>query len=189
MRALLYTPRPSPQPEELQHWSTQDRRDYYAIPSGPNRARFPDLEQEEWEYTCFHSSDEGEFADDEDGNGHKLGPDEHEMKRREACRLVSDVNALETMYKSMRSIGYMLRPRIMEVHKQAICCDRAVSQEMAMRDRGKMYPSYWNPFMRERWTTRQVWTGFPIRMKRKDGIWRELASDEDRGSEDSLSDG
>ncbi|EKM53417.1 uncharacterized protein PHACADRAFT_259790 [Phanerochaete carnosa HHB-10118-sp] len=150
----------------------------------PQYEHLPDLAQRKWRQFGFRDEDDIELGD-EDGDG-GLGQDEREEKEDELGTLVETIKVLCGQYTEITStLQREVLPDINEGRQRAQWYRRLTSQERAEFGRICTWMAVWNPETKGKWSTKEMWTGFPFRVKKKDGIWRELASDEERGSEDS----
>ena len=184
MKALGWEARPEPTVREWMDLDDEGKKMYHRIPPMPNNAHFPKLEDEEWE--SAHSDSDGEFGDENGDEG--LSQKQREVKAEVFQYLAMDVNGLSKMYSKKITELKKLTREAVHAHRAALCIRKGADQEMIMKTRSDAYMAFLNSDMAPEWTEDEFWTGFPMRLKKKDGLWVELGSDEERGSEDELSD-
>lgn len=182
-KALGHSPPPTPPASVREKWTAADEEQYYRPPTHPNLDRIPPIEDDNWDRFSFHESDDVGFGDEEGAGG--MDEVETEMKECELQRLVVCANGLMEMYNGHMKDAVAMEPAVIQTRQAAIRVRREVQQEKAMRVRMEMYTAYWNSSAKPKFTTKEVWTGYPIRMEKVDGFFRELPSDEERLADDS----
>ncbi|KIP11239.1 hypothetical protein PHLGIDRAFT_139454 [Phlebiopsis gigantea 11061_1 CR5-6] len=186
MEALGWVPRREPTIHEWMAWSDEDKGTYHRLPPKPNNARFSNLEDEEWEDSDYHSDSDGGFGDEHGDEG--MNEKQRETKKVTFQNLTMDVNGLNNMFSEKINALKKHTREVVHAHRAALCVRKAANQEVIMKTRSDAYMAFLNSDMKPEWSTDEFWTGFPMRVKKKNGQWVELASDEERGSEDEASD-
>ena len=150
----------------------------------PDYANLPDLSQVKWRNHGFTDGDDVKLGDeglDRHMEDEDLAEKDHEMRV-----LTDTIVFLCGAYTGVDdALCREMLPDIREDRQRAQWYRRLANQERAGLQRIGMWAAAWNSETKGRWSVKEMWTRYPFRVKKKDDIWRELASDEERGSEDS----
>jgi hypothetical protein len=181
MHAMGHIPKSTPVQIYEGEWTEDMLEQYYKFPDEPRYDQFPQREFDDFvEDGPVRTCDDIELGD-ESGDADMNGDDQL-RKARETVNLLESLRALHGMYKEKTRKLRMIQSHVAQTYQDALVSRRLARQEKAMRVRKQMYLAYWNADMKSQWSVQDVWTGYPIRMKKKKGRWTELESDEERGS-------
>ncbi|GJE91409.1 hypothetical protein PsYK624_075590 [Phanerochaete sordida] len=186
-RAMGLTPPPKPSAEAMERIAKDEqyRIEWFAQLSDltPQYDRLPDLSQRRWYKWKFNPAADVALGDEV--NDAAMTETEREEKEHELKVLVETIKVLCGKYTELSDeIQGKLLPDVNEGLQRAHWYRRGTTQLGAEVKRLELWAAYWNSAMKSTWTTQEVWTRFPIWMKEKNGVWLELESDEERGSED-----
>ena len=110
------------------------------------------------------------------------------QKDAERTKISQSMDYLIAMYDERIDKLKSIQQHASRTHQDALVARKLASQEKAMRIRKQMYLAYWNPDVATQWSLKDYWTGFPIRLQKRDGQWIELPSEDDRDVSDEDAD-